>query len=85
MLISWKHESTEVNQRVPSGSFVSLILSVKALEDFSLGKCDMEQTAAPEVIDEVSLPFPSAEVNRQPDVLMLTKPHWQMHTHAVQC
>lgn len=45
----------------------------------------MEQAAAPEVIDDASLPFPSAELNRQPDVPMLTKPHWQMRAHAAQC
>lgn len=64
---------------------VCLISSVKTWEHFSLGKRDIKQAAAPQVIDDASLPFPSAEVNRQPDVLMLTKPHWQMHTHAAQC
>lgn len=44
-----------------------------------MGKRDKEQTAALEVMDDASLPFPSAEVNRQPAVLMLTKLHWQMH------
>lgn len=44
----------------------------------------MEQTAATEVIDDASLPFLSAERNRQPGVLMLTKPHWQTHTHAAR-
>lgn len=56
-----------------------MILSAKTLEHLSVGKRDKEQTAAPEVMDDASLPFPSAEVNRQPGVLMLTKPHWQMH------
>lgn len=46
----------------------------------------MKQTAAPEVIDEAWLPFPSAEVNRQPDVLMLTKTTpADAHTRAAQC
>lgn len=54
-----------------------MILSSKTLEHLSVGKRDKEQTS--EVMDDASLPFPSAEVNRQPGVLMLTKPHWQMH------
>lgn len=49
------------------------------LKHFRVGKRDKEQTGAPEVMDDASLPCPSAEVNRQPGVLMLTKLHWQMH------
>lgn len=64
---------------------VCVISGVKTWEHFSLGKCNTKQTAAPGVIDDASLSFPSAEVSRQPDVLMLTKPPWQMHTRAAQC
>lgn len=77
---SLKHQPGAVHQGVSDW----VISSVKTGEHSSLGKSDMEQTAAAEVIDDASLPFPSAELNRQPDVLMLTKPDRQTHTHAAQ-